>query len=314
MASSIRGSGSRRWGSSEVAAEIASLSPTASTALPLRWLRALRTLLARKPVAGVSALILLAFGLAALLAPLLAPYPPNLNSVGPTLEGPALGYPAGTDQFGRDMLSRLMFGGRVSLSIAAVGSTLSILGALLIGVTSGYFGGALDYMLQRLVDTVQAIPGLVLLLTVIALMGSSWLNVVLAISGLFAFSQSRVVRGAVLSLKSETYIEAAITIGCSPFRVVVRHMLPNLFPVLMVVASLLVGVIILAEASLSFLGFGIPPPNPTWGGMLSVEGRTYMIIAPWMLIGPVIALSVVVFAANMLGDGIRDLMDPRLRE
>ena len=128
MASSIRGSGSRRWGSSEVAAEIASLSPTASTALPLRWLRALRTLLARKPVAGVSALILLAFGLAALLAPLLAPYPPNLNSVGPTLEGPALGYPAGTDQFGRDMLSRLMFGGRVSLSIAAVGSTLSILG------------------------------------------------------------------------------------------------------------------------------------------------------------------------------------------
>jgi len=197
-----------------------------------------------------------------------------------------------------------------------VGVTATIIGvggATIIGSASGYLGGPLDYISQRMVDTIQAIPPTIFLLGVVIVLGPSTTNVMAALAVRTAISLSRVIRGTVLSLKTEQYIEAARAIGASELRILVRHLLPNIVSLIIVLVSTTVGGLILAEASLSFLGYGVPPPTPSWGGMMSSEGRTYMIVAPWLLIAPMIALSAVVFATNMFGDAIRDELDPRMR-
>jgi len=222
-------------------------------------------------------------------------------------------YPLGTDDFGRDILSRLIYGARISMLIGLGAVAISTVLATLLGVLSGFYGGKVDTILQRCIDTLMAFPGLVVLLTIMAILGQGLGNVILALGIGGTAGNARIIRSAVLTVKENVYIEAARALGCRDWHLIRRYILPNIAAPIMVVATLGLGVAILAESSLSFLGFGVPPPTPSWGGMLSGSGRTYMLKAPWMVIFPGIALSLAVFGFNMLGDALRDLLDPKLR-
>ena len=272
-----------------------------------------RRFVRRQPIGAVSAVILLVLVFTAIFADVVAPYSPIRNNVGPSLQGPSLDHLAGTDQFGRDTFSRIVHGSRVSLYVGLGATMIAAIIASFMGVASGYLGGVFDYVTQRFVDTAQAIPSLVFLIGIMVILGPSVTNVIFALAFRFGMSQSRVTRGAVIQIRNSPYMEAARAIGASHSRMMVRHLLPNIMPTVLVVVSTSVGTLIVSEAALSFLGFGVPPPYPTWGGMMSADGRGYMLIQPWMLVAPTIALSVVVFAMNMLGDTLRDELDPRLR-
>lgn len=268
---------------------------------------------ARKNPLGVIGLAILAIVcLAALLAPWIAPYGPLELSDAP-LAGPSLDHPAGTDQFGRDTLSRIIFGARISLLIALVVITLGGVLATVIGMATTYIGGTVEYIWQRFVDAVMALPSLVLLLGILSVVEPSVLTVITILSLRFAITNTRYIRAVTLSALTSDYVTSARVVGASPARTLFRHILPNILSLIIVLLSYEVGTVILIEASLSFLGYGVPPPQPTWGGMLARDGRTYMIIAPWMLIAPAVALSLVVFAVNVVGDALRDTLDPRLR-
>jgi ABC-type dipeptide/oligopeptide/nickel transport system permease subunit len=226
---------------------------------------------------------------------------------------PTTAFPLGTDPLGRDVLSRIIYGSRVSL---IVGFASVILGTALgtaLGLLSGYLEGRVDYIIQRAVDTTMAIPGLVLALAIVSVLGQSLTNVVIVIALVIAPGASRVVRGTVLALKQQAFIDAALALGASPSRIIVRHVLPNVLAPVLVIATVWLGNAIVIEAALSFLGLGTPPPTPTWGAMLSGEGRRNLETAPYLAIFPGLAISVVVLAFNMLGDAIRDVLDPRLR-
>jgi ABC-type dipeptide/oligopeptide/nickel transport system permease subunit len=272
----------------------------------------------RKPLGAASALIILMLLAVAMLAPVLAPYDPydfNLNAAGLPLRmhPPTTAFPLGTDPLGRDVLSRIIYGSRVSL---IVGFASVILGTALgtaLGLLSGYLEGRVDYIIQRAVDTTMAIPGLVLALAIVSVLGQSLTNVVIVIALVIAPGASRVVRGTVLALKQQAFIDAALALGASPSRIIVRHVLPNVLAPVLVIATVWLGNAIVIEAALSFLGLGTPPPTPTWGAMLSGEGRRNLETAPYLAIFPGLAISVVVLAFNMLGDAIRDVLDPRLR-
>jgi peptide/nickel transport system permease protein len=267
----------------------------------------------RQPLGAVSAVVVVLLVVAAVFADVIAPFGPNENNVGPSLSGPSATHLFGTDNFGRDMFSRVIYGARISLYVGLGATLISAALATVLGAISGYFGGPFDYILQRFVDTAQSIPALIMLIGVLVVLGPSINNVMAAIAFRFALSLSRVTRGDVIVARSTPYVDAARSIGGTDMRILFRHILPNIFPTVIVLISTSIGVVIVAEASLSFLGYGVPPPNPTWGGMMSSSGRTYMLIAPWMLIAPTIALSLVVFAMNMLGDALRDELDPRMR-
>ena len=252
------------------------------------------------------------------LAPLIAPYDPykfNLNERGLPIrmQPPSATFPFGTDPLGRDVLSRIVYGSRVSLIVGFASVALGTLFGTLIGLASGYWEGKVDQTLQRAVDTTMAIPGIVLALAVVSVLGQSLTNIILVISLVIAPGASRVVRGTVLSVKQNAYIDAAYAAGASSWRIVGRHILPNVFAPILVIASVWLGNAIVIEAALSFLGLGTPPPTPTWGGMLSGEGRRNLETAPFLAIFPGLAISIVVLAFNMLGDALRDLLDPRLR-
>jgi peptide/nickel transport system permease protein len=276
--------------------------------------RRVASLVAGKPLGALSALVIATLFAVAILAPVLAPYDPydfNLNAHGLPLrmQPPTPAFLLGTDPLGRDVLSRIIYGSRVSL---IVGFASVILGTALgtaLGLLSGYLQGRVDYVIQRAVDTTMAIPGLVLALAVVAVLGQSLTNVILVI----APGAARVVRGSVLALKQEAFIDAALAMGASAPRIIVRHVLPNVVAPILVIATVWLGNAIVIEAALSFLGLGTPPPTPTWGAMLSGEGRRNLETAPYLAIFPGIAISVVVLAFNMLGDAIRDVLDPRLR-
>jgi peptide/nickel transport system permease protein len=304
-------------------------SATAERALPLQappharravgvWHR-VASVVRGKPLGAISALVILALFAVAMLAPVLAPYDPydfNLNAHGLPLrmQPPTTAFPLGTDPLGRDVLSRIIYGSRVSL---IVGFASVIIGTALgtaLGLLSGYLEGRIDYVIQRAVDTTMAIPGLVLALAVVAVLGQSLTNVILVIALVIAPGAARVVRGAVLVLKQQAFIDAALAMGAPTSRIIVRHVLPNVFAPILVIATVWLGNAIVIEAALSFLGLGTPPPTPTWGAMLSGEGRRNLETAPYLAIFPGIAISVVVLAFNMLGDAIRDVLDPRLRK
>lgn len=267
----------------------------------------------KQPLGAACALILVALVLVALFAPMIAPYPATKNDVGPSLSGPSSEHWFGTDQFGRDLFSRVVYGARISLYVGLVTTLIGVVLATLLGAASGYFGGVFDYFVQRFVDAAQAIPPLVLLIGVLVVLGPSVQNVIIALSLRNALSLSRVTRGAVIGVRSNQYIEAVRAIGASHGRTLWLHVLPNILPAVVVLISTSIGANIVAEASLSFLGYGVPPPTPTWGGMMSAEGRIYMLASPWILVFPTIALSLVVFAMNMFGDALRDEIDPRMR-
>ena len=267
----------------------------------------------RQPLGLASAVVLFLLVVVAISADWIAPFDPISNNTGPNLEAPGGANILGTDQFGRDLLSRIIYGARISLYVGLGGTILAGLGATILGATGGYFGGIFDYLTQRVVDVAQAMPSLILLIVMISVVGPSMMNVIIALALLFTLGQSRIIRGATIGLRNSTFVEAAEATGASPARILLRHILPNIFPTVVVLVSTSVGLFIVAEASLSFLGFGVPPPAPSWGGMMSSDGRTYMLLAPWILIAPTVALGLVVFSANMLGDAIRDAVDPRLR-
>ena len=229
------------------------------------------------------------------------------------LQAPNATFLLGTDALGRDVLSRLVYGARVSLLVGFASVLAARSSAPPSGLASGYCEGRVDSVLQRGVDTVMAVPGIVLALAVMSVLGQSLVNVIVVIAIVIAPGASRVVRGAVLAVKQNTFVDAAYAAGAAPWRIVLCHILPNVFAPILVIATVWLGNAIVIEAALSFLGLGTPPPIPTWGGMLGGEGRRNLENAPYLAIFPGLAISVVVLAFNMLGDALRDLLDPRLR-
>jgi peptide/nickel transport system permease protein len=277
-----------------------------------------RILIRRKPLGAISAVILCGLIATAALAPLIAPYDPyrfNLNEHGLPirLHPPDATFLFGTDTHGRDVLSRIIYGARVSLIVGFFSVAIGTIAGTLIGLVSGYWEGSIDQALQRCVDTLMAFPGIVLALAVLSVFGQSLLNIILVIGLVIAPGTSRVVRGTVLSVKHNAYVDAARAAGASSWRIMLWHILPNVFAPILVIASVWLGNAIVIEAALSFLGLGTPPPTPSWGGMLSGEGRRSLETAPYLAIFPGLAISIVVLAFNMFGDAVRDLLDPRLR-
>jgi len=277
-----------------------------------------RILIRRKPLGAISAVILCGLIATAALAPLIAPYDPyrfNLNERGLPirLHPPDATFLFGTDTHGRDVLSRIIYGARVSLIVGFLSVAIGTLAGTLVGLVSGYWEGSIDQVLQRCVDTLMAFPGIVLALAVLSVFGQSLLNIILVIGLVIAPGTSRVVRGTVLSVKHNAYVDAARAAGASSWRIMLWHILPNVFAPILVIASVWLGNAIVIEAALSFLGLGTPPPTPSWGGMLSGEGRRSLETAPYLAIFPGLAISIVVLAFNMFGDAVRDLLDPRLR-
>ena len=266
-----------------------------------------------KPVGTFSAVVIIVMVLSGIFADAVAPFDPLEAHVRDRLQGPSLTYWMGTDNLGRDVFSRVTHGARISLLIAIPAVILGVGVGSIIGIISGYLGGWFDLLVQRLLDASQAIPSLILALAVIAVLGAGVDKVIYVIAFIAVPWNGRVVRGSVLSIKENQYIDAARSVGAGNLRIMFRHILPNVVAPILVLVSVLLGAAIIIEASLSFLGLGVPPPEPSWGGMLSREGRSFMERAPTLALFPGLAISVVVLAFNLLGDTLRDIWDPRLR-
>lgn len=261
-------------------------------------------------MAGACVLVLL--GAVALAAPMIAPYGPTEQDYDHVLEGFSLAHPFGTDNFGRDIFSRVLFGARISLSVGVLGVVLGLAIGGALGMVAGYWGGSVDDVLMRLLDVLLAFPQLLLAIMVITVLGVGDVNVVVAI-GIFSLPLfARIVRSQILSLKQLEFALAARASGAGGVRILVVHLLPNILATILVIASLRLGTAILTEATLSYLGLGIRPPAPEWGTMLT-DGRQFLQIAPDVAIFPGLAIVVTVLALNLLGDGLRDALDPRLR-
>jgi len=279
----------------------------------IRWITTVGKFARRKPLGAMGAVIVGAMLVMAVFAERIAPYGYDDSIRGARMKAPSAAHWLGTDNLSRDMWSRIVYGARVSISVGFLTVTLAVLAATAVGVSSAYFGGAWDLIVQRVVDAWLSFPYLIIILSVMAVLGPGLLNVVLSLALLLAATNSRVIRGATLTAMQQTYVEAARAMGCGHARIIVRHLLPNVTATIIILATIGLGAVILAESALSFLGFGVPPPHPSWGGMLSGSGRTYMLRAPWMAIWPGAAISLAVFGFNMLGDALRDVLDPRLR-
>ncbi len=276
-------------------------------------LRPLWVFCKRKPLGAMGAMLLLVFVVVAVLAPALATHDPDLNNYRARVKPPSAEHWFGTDGFGRDIYSRVVHGARLSMYVSVLATLLGTTLGALAGLLSGFLGGRVDQFIQRCADVLFTLPGLVLAMAIVTMLGPSMLNVVIAIAIPRLPSTNRVIRSAVLSAKESLYVEASRAIGCNPWRIMLRHLLPNVTAPYIVVATAGLSGAILVEASLSFLGLGVPPPAPSWGRMLSVEGMRYFETAPWMAIFPGIFISAAVFGANLFGDALRDVLDPKLR-
>ena len=266
-----------------------------------------------KPLGTASGIIVLILILVAIFADALAPYPHDEIHLEDILQGSSAQYLLGTDYVGRDFLSRILYGARLSLTVGLAATALNVVVAVLVGGTSGFLGGKFDLAVQRFVDAWMAFPGLLLLLTIMSIAGRGLLQIILVLGIAGGIGGSRVLRGAVIDIRENDYFQAAEAIGSSKWRTLIRHVLPNIAAPIIIIFSINIGGVIISEASLSFLGFGLPAKIPSWGGMLSREGRQYMEQAPWLALWPGLALTITVYSLNMLGDAVRDLLDPRLR-
>lgn len=271
-----------------------------------------------KPVNSLAILFLVLVAIAAVAAPGVAPHDPNLQSLRMRLRPPAwlpggdIAHPLGTDPLGRDMLSRIIFGARISMLVGVTTVLIQALIGVTAGIISGYYRGAVDNVIMRVADVQQAIPFLVLVVAVAAVVGPSMLNTILILGVIGWVTYGRIVRGQVLTLVQLEYVTAAKALGGSDLRIMRRHVLPNLIAPITVVGTLTVSTMILVEASLSFLGLGVPPPAATWGGMVA-DGRNYLVTAWWVSVLPGTAIFLTVLAINLVGDWLRETLDPALR-
>jgi len=273
------------------------------------WVQMLR----RKPLGTLGAAIVVGMLFLAVFADVLTPYGFAETNLRARFVPSSAAHWLGTDQIGRDVATRILYGARISLYVGFGAVAIASVIATLLGIFSAYWGGRLDLLLQRLVDAWMAFPGLLILMSIMSLLGPSVLNITLVLGIAAGLRESRIVRGVALSIRENTFIESARAMGSGHLRVTLVHILPNVLPTIIVVATTGLSTVILTEASLSFLGLGVPPPQPTWGGMLSLAGLDHMYRAPWLAIWPAVALSLAVFGFNMLGDALRDLLDPRLK-
>ena len=266
-----------------------------------------------KPLGTASGILVAILIFVAILAESLAPYPYREIHLADIMQAPSARYLLGTDHLGRDLFSRLLYGARISLTVGLAATALNVIVAVLIGGTSGFLGGKVDLAVQRFVDAWMAFPGLLLLLTIMSIVGPGVLQIIVVLGIAGGVGGSRVIRSAVIGVEENAYFQAAEAIGSLKWRILVRHVLPNIMAPIIIIFSINIGSVIITEASLSFLGFGLPVKVPSWGGMLSREGRQYMEQAPRLALWPGLCLTIVVYCLNMFGDAVRDLLDPRLR-
>jgi peptide/nickel transport system permease protein len=266
-----------------------------------------------KPLGTVGGLVLLLFLVVGVFAPWIAPY--DYNEIAPLdrMQGPSWAHWFGTDNLGRDVLSRCIFGAQLSVIIGCSAAALATIISAVVGIVSGYFGGKVDMAVQRVVDAWMSFPDLIVLIVVVSVLGPGMPQIIFTLGLLLGIGGSRIVRSAVVSVREHMYVHAAQSIGAGTLRILWRHVLPNVLPPIIVLFTTRVGTVILAESGLSFLGLGVPPPAPTWGSMLSGSGRTYMFQGPWLALAPGLCLTAVVYATNVFGDALRDLLDPRMR-
>ncbi len=272
----------------------------------------------RKPLGAMGGLIVLALVVTALLAPLISPYNPRqiireANNRGPVYAAPGSAYLFGTDHVGRDIMSRIIHGARISLYVGLGSVVIGVTAWFFLGLASAYAGRLVDLVVQRVVDAMMAVPGLIIVLAIMAVLGSSLNNVIIAIVIGMLAPVVRTVRSQVLSVKEMEYVVAARAIGARSTRIIVRHIMPNCLAIYLILATYYLGFAIILEASLSFLGVGVPPDVPSWGGMLTAAAQGHITKAPWAGIFPGLAIFIVVLGFNLLGDALRDVLEPRLR-
>ncbi len=270
-------------------------------------------LVKEKPLGTIGGVIVVIFLLAGIFANVLAPAGYNDVLAGEFLKPPSPSHILGTDNIGRDLLSRVIYGARISMIVGLSAAVISVVISTILGTISGYVGGIFDMLFQRFIDAFMCFPGLILLISVMSLLGVGMWQLIIVLGAFYGIGGSRIVRSAVIGIKENVYFQAAQSIGCSNTSIIIRHIIPNIMAPILILFTTSVGGMILAEAALSFLGYGLPQPIPSWGGMLGSSGRYYMLLAPWMVIWPGLALTVVVYGVNMFGDALRDLLDPRLR-
>ena len=278
-----------------------------------RWFATILDFVRRRPLGAVGAAIILVMVFLAITAGVISPYDPRVNDYAAMLSAPSKEHWLGTDAFGRDVLSRLVYGSRTALMVGLGASFLGAIFGSLIGVASAYFGGRVDLVVQRIMDVFFAFPVIILALVVVAVLGTGAGNVILAIAAPMVPRCARVVRSSALSVREMPYIDAARAQGFGHRRIILRHMLPNVMAPILIMATAFLGEAILLEASLSFLGLGVQEPTAAWGLMLRGAAVEFAETAPWMAIFPGIAISLGVFGFNLFGDSLRDALDPRLR-
>ncbi|MEX2326089.1 MAG: ABC transporter permease [Pseudomonadales bacterium] len=272
-----------------------------------------RRLIREKPLGAAGGAIFMLFLFCGVFADVLAPYGVNETDMFHRLEAPSLSFLMGTDHIGRDVFSRILYGAQLSMIVGFLAAGLATVVSIVLGIVSGYVGGKTDMLIQRFVDAWMTFPDLVLLIVVISIVGPGMTQIIVILGLLYGIAGSRIIRGQVVSVRENMYTHAAQSMGARTIYILWKHILPNVMPVVIILFTTRVGAVILAEAGLSFLGLGVPPPTPTWGAMLSGTGRTYMYLGPWLALAPGLCLTIVVYAINIYGDALRDLLDPRMR-
>lgn len=273
----------------------------------------LKRLVKEKPLGTVGGAITVLLLLVGIFADVLAPYGMNEPNMDDMLAAPGAKYLLGADNLGRDILSRVIYGARISVIIGLAASTIATVLSLIIGMMSGFLGKKFDLVVQRIVDTMMSIPQIILMMILISVIGAGIWQVTVVLGFMWGIIGSRIIRSAVIGVKEKMYVSAARSIGCTTPKILITHILPNILAPTIVLFTTRVPNVILIEASLSFLGFGVPPPAPSWGAMLGGVGRDYMMQAPWIVIWPGLALALVVYGVNVFGDAVRDIIDPRLK-